>query len=180
MVWKYNVCLWFCVYISYTSNSLSYICILPLKLLYSCFYKHFSFWIPFPQCFNQWCNFRMLTYYHSNEPFPFILYLDGGTGNMVSCTHSLDWELCSSCSLDWFNRSPFIWCLEWWPEAGYPIWWRVWNFKEENKHHAICSYTWRPSEVAWRLLQGVFEVAISFHYSVNFRCVFCSPSHASC
>ncbi|XP_039050033.1 15-cis-zeta-carotene isomerase, chloroplastic-like isoform X2 [Hibiscus syriacus] len=40
-------------------------------------------------------------------------YLDGRAGNLVLGTHTLDWKLCSGCSLHWFDRTSFIWCLEW-------------------------------------------------------------------
>ena len=108
------------------------------------------------------------------------LFTDGRAGDVVLGSYSLDRELCGCCCISWFNRTPFVRCLEWRQEISNEIWGGIWICKEANKHSPFCSYPWWSSKVTSRLLQGIFAVAIFVNHCIDSRCILRSPTHASC
>ena len=119
-----------------------------------------------------------------NTPFPWCSiwalysFSDGRTSDLVHSSHSLDRELCGSCSLYWLNWTPSIWGLEWRQKAGFTIWGGFRHCAEKNKHYSLRSYPWWTTKVAQRLLQRIPAVAIFINHHADTRCVSSSPPYA--
>lgn len=105
---------------------------------------------------------------------------DGGAGDVVPGSHGLDWELSGSGSLGRPNWTPSIRCLERRQEVGDTIRRGFRDRKRPNKCNPVRSHTWRPSEAAQRLLQGIHSVAVSNNHWIDIRCIPCSPTYAGC
>lgn len=99
---------------------------------------------------------------------------------MVLSSHAVDWEFSCSGSFSRFDRTSSVWCLEWGPEVSHTIWWGFWSREEQNEYHSICSHSWWSSKVAWRLLQGIYQIAIFIDNNIDIRCLLPPPHYASC
>ncbi|XP_072148945.1 15-cis-zeta-carotene isomerase, chloroplastic isoform X1 [Setaria viridis] len=52
----------------------------------------------------------------------FVSCIDGWPGNLVPCSHTMDWQLGCCRSLRWTDWPPPVWCLERRQEAGITLW----------------------------------------------------------